>query len=60
MAYDFDTLWDVIVECGIATDEELGLAVALLGRSMNVLNDVIYVRTGHSDINSFLGDDDDE
>ena len=60
----FEIIWDTMVEYGIATDEELGLAVALCGRSINTLNDVLYIRTGYCDIEQFeaeeFGDEEDE
>jgi len=40
-------LWEELVERGIATDEELGLAVALRGVSVETLNTVLYIRTGY-------------
>lgn len=40
-------MWDEMVEMGIATDEELGLAVALCGTNMQTLESVLYIRTGY-------------
>lgn len=43
-------VWDTLVELEIATNEELGLAVALCGKSEQTLNNVLYIRTGYRDI----------
>ena len=45
-----DTIWDAIIEYGIATEEELELVTAINGYNNDTLNDVIYVRTGYRDI----------
>lgn len=45
----FDT-WTAITDLGIATDDELGLATALCGRSTSVLLSVLYIRTGYRDL----------
>jgi len=46
--------WDIMVDLGIATDEELGLATALCGRTVQVLEDVLYIRTGYRSLKQFL------
>ena len=51
-------IWETMVEFGIATDEELGLAVALMGKSEQTLNQVLYIRTGYRDIEQFLNEED--
>lgn len=43
-------IWDTLVELEIATNEELGLATALCGRSEQTLNNVLYIRTGYRDL----------
>lgn len=42
--------WDMIIELGIATEEELQLVTDVAGYNMDTLNAVIYSRTGHNDI----------
>lgn len=39
--------WDIMVELGIATNEELGLAVALCGTTKETMQRVLYIRTGY-------------
>ena len=47
MTKEINMMWDEMVEIGIATDEELGLAVALCGNTIETLNRVLYIRTGY-------------
>lgn len=47
-------IWNTMVELGIATDEELGLAVALCGRTEETLNQVLYIRTGYRTIEQLI------
>ena len=47
------TIWDAIIEHGIATEEELKLVTAINGYNSDTLNDVIYVRTGYRNIEQF-------
>ena len=47
-------LWDVMVEFGIATDEEIGLATALMGRNIQTLESVLFIRTGCRDLSQFF------
>lgn len=42
-----EMLWDTMVELGIATDEEIGLATALCGVNIQTLESVLYIRTGY-------------
>jgi len=51
-------VYDQIVELGIATAEEINLVKCIRGGSwMEVFNDIIYVRTGYSDFDSFIEDE---
>ena len=42
-------MWDWLIEMGIATDEEVRLVTNINGLSMEVLNDILYARTGYRD-----------
>lgn len=44
---DVLTMWEMMVDTGVCTDEELGLAVALCGRSLQIMEHVLYIRTGY-------------
>lgn len=52
--YNVNELWNSIVEYGIATEEELQLVTCINGYNEQSINDIIYVRTGHHDIEQFL------
>lgn len=54
MEKEFFVLWDIMTAYGVATDEEIGLAIALCGRTKETLNSVLYIRTGYRDIEQFL------
>ena len=49
-----DYIWTIMEDEGIATREELGLAVALCEQSEQTLNSVLYIRTGYRDIEQYL------
>lgn len=46
--------WEQMVELGICTDEELGLATALCGTNIHTLESVLYIRTGYRSIEQML------
>ena len=46
--------WDLIVSFGIATEEELDLVTKIAGYTIEVLDNVVYTRTGYRDIEQFL------
>lgn len=49
-----EMIWDTMVELGIATEAELGLATALCGITEETLNSVLYIRTGYRSIEQML------
>ena len=53
--------YDVIVDLGIATAEELNLARNLVGGSWtDVFTQVIYIRTGHRSLDQMIEAEDEE
>lgn len=50
-------IWDTLVELGIATPEELGLATALCGTTEQTLNRVLFIRTGYRSIEQMLDEE---
>ena len=49
------TVYDQMVELGIATAEEINLVKCIMGGSwMDVLNDIVSYRTGYSDFDDFI------
>ena len=53
-------IWEMITEFGIATEEELGLAVALCGMTEQTLNSVLYIRTGYRTIEQWMNGEKEE
>lgn len=47
MDRETEMYWDTMVKLGIATNEELGLAVALCGTTKETMQRVLYIRTGY-------------
>lgn len=47
-------LWDYMEETGIATSEEMGLALALCGNNLHTLERVLDVRTGYHSLEQIL------
>ena len=43
-------VWDLLIEYGVATQEELKLITCINGYNMDTMNSVIYARTGYQDI----------
>ena len=43
-------VWDLLIEYGVATPEELELITCINGYNIDTLNDVIYARTGYRNI----------
>ena len=60
MFKDVNYIWEILVEYGVATDEEIGLVVALNGKNIKTLNDILYVRTGCRNLEQFFEEDEDE
>lgn len=53
MDKEYSELWDLLIEHGIATEDELQLVTAINGQNITTLNDVLYVRTGYRDWEQF-------
>lgn len=43
--------WDLLVQSGTATEDELRLVTDINGYIIESLNDVLYARTGYRDLN---------
>lgn len=55
MTTDECIMYDQMVECGIATAEEINLVRNLLDGSWeDILKKICYARTGYHDLNDFL------
>ena len=53
MDKEYSELWDLLIEHGVATEEELQLVTTINGQNITTLNDVLYVRTGYRDWEQF-------
>ena len=60
MTETMNNAWDTMVALGVATNEELGLAVALCGKTMETLNQVLYIRTGYRNIEQMMEEEEEE
>lgn len=53
--------YDIIVDLEIATIEEIGLVRAVASGSWNeILDGIVYARTGYRTLEQFLAEDDEE
>lgn len=50
---NLNTLYDKIVEYGIATEAEIDLVTDINGWNEETMNDIIYAKTGYRDIEQF-------
>ena len=60
MADNIIFIWENLVEMGIATNEELGLACALCGTTEHTLNRVLYIRTGYRSLEQMWEDEEED
>lgn len=49
-------VWDLLIEYGVATQEELELVTCINGYSMDTINSIIYARTGYRNIDQVIED----
>ena len=56
MDKEVNEVWDLLIEYGVATQEELELITCINGYNRDTLNDVIYARTGYRDIEQMQGE----
>jgi hypothetical protein len=58
----FEKRWEDVVEYGIATDEEIGLVVGIVGTyprvagETDILDSIVYCRTGFPTLDSYIDD----
>ena len=48
-------LWDYITECGIATDDEIGLVTSINGTNLDTFESILYSRTGYRSLEQIKG-----
>jgi len=44
---DLNELWDYLIECGIATTDEIYLVTSINGTNLDTLESILYSRTGY-------------
>lgn len=63
---NFESRWEKIVAYGIATDEEIGLVIGIVGTyprvagETDILDSIVYCRTGFPTLDSYIDDMDSE
>lgn len=53
---DFEEVYDLMLEYGIAEEQTLRVATDLNGNTVDVLNDVLYILTGYRDFEQWADD----
>ena len=51
---DLEKISDIIIDYGVATEDEVRLVCQIDGWTVESLNNIIYARTGYNDIDSYL------
>lgn len=54
MNKNINEIWDLLIEYGIATQEELQLVTCINGYNIDTMNDIIYARTAYRDIEQLM------
>lgn len=50
MYKDLEKAFNILIEYGVATEEEIDLVTAINGYNDEAVNDILYVRTGYRDL----------
>lgn len=50
-------LWDYLTMLGIATDDEIGVAIHFGGRSLETLENLLFYKTGYRTLEQLQGED---
>lgn len=56
MNYTIEQVWDLLIQCGIATSKEMQLVTTINGYNIGTLEDVLYARTGLRSIEQLLNE----
>ena len=51
---EFDKLYDLLIESGVATEDEISLVCSINGRNIESLESILYCRTGYRTTNQWL------
>ena len=55
MDKEMNKLWDYLLECEIATQEEINLVTAINGTNLDSFESILYARTGYRSLEQILG-----
>ncbi len=55
-AYSVDDMYSMLIEYGIATEDEVNLVTDIAGYSEEIMEDILYVREGTRDFNDLRGE----
>ena len=51
---EVERISDILVDYGVATDDEIDLVCKINGWTVESLNDIIYARTGYHNVDQYL------
>lgn len=57
---DFETMYDLMVEYELATEDEIGVACHFDGRTVEALNELLFYKTGYRDIRDIFAELDED
>ena len=50
---EYNELYNLLIDCEIATEDEISLVECINGHSLDTLEDILYCRTGYRDLEQF-------
>ena len=53
---EFNEYCDYLIECGIATEDEIQLVTTINGFTIETLDDILYARTGYRTLEQYKDD----
>ena len=57
MTYNYDVIYDYLIESGIATEDEICLVTSIIGCNEESLNSILYSRTGYRSLEQILDEE---
>ena len=51
---DVDRAYDVLMEYGVATEDEISLVTSIIGYNLTSLESILYSRTGYRSFEQYL------
>lgn len=53
-------IWDFLVDSGLCTEQTIGVVVALNGKTVKTLRDILYVITGYRTLDQLFEEEEEE